>query len=73
MDIEISQSFHECCDRPKTRGPNVYDEMVCPVHCSKCGHDRKYEDYLDFCLLCEHGGPCASTNASSRKSSGTAK
>lgn len=54
----------KCCDRPKTRGPNISGQMVCPVHCSQCGHDRnKYEDYLGFCSACypsneEPTGPC---------------
>lgn len=47
----------DCCDLPKTR-VNKDLEMVCPVHCSKCGHDRKYEDHLDFCSLCYPDGPC---------------
>lgn len=47
-----------CCDAPKTRGPNTSGEMTCPIHCSKCGHDRKYEDYLDFCFMCKKGDPC---------------
>jgi hypothetical protein len=48
-----------CCDRPKTRGPNTHGQMVCPVHCSKCGHDRKHEDYLDYCTECRPGDPCS--------------
>jgi hypothetical protein len=47
-----------CCDLPKTRGPNTNGQMVCPVHCSKCGHDRTREDYLDFCSACRPGDPC---------------
>ncbi len=47
-----------CCDADKTRGPNTSGEMVCPIHCSKCGHERRYEDYLDFCELCDEGDPC---------------
>ncbi len=33
-------------------------KMVCPIHCSKCGHNRKFEDYLDFCRVCHVGDPC---------------
>ncbi len=47
-----------CCDVEKTRGPNVSGEMVCPIHCSKCGHERKFEDYFDFCSECQFGDPC---------------
>lgn len=49
----------DCCNLPKTRGPNTVGEMVCPVHCSKCGHDRKEENHIDICVACVvEGGPC---------------
>lgn len=48
-----------CCDRKRIRGPNNAGEMVCPVHCSKCGHERKYETYLGFCNACHAGGACS--------------
>lgn len=54
------------CGLAKTRGPNTSGEMVCPVHCSKCGHDRKFEDYLDFCSECKQTEPCSPINATRR-------
>lgn len=50
--------FCDICKRAKTRGPNTEGKMVCPVHCSRCGHDRNKEDYLDFCNECTPGEPC---------------
>ncbi len=47
-----------CCNLNKTRGPNTDGKMVCPVHCSKCGHERIYEDYCDFCSRCLVDDPC---------------
>jgi hypothetical protein len=47
-----------CCNLNKTRGPNTDGKMVCPVHCSKCGHKRKYEGSYNFCSLCRAGDPC---------------
>ena len=51
----------DCCDRPRTRR-NTNGQMVCPVHCSKCGHDRKHEDYLDYCTKCRPGDPCSAAS-----------
>ncbi len=48
-----------CCNTEKTRGPNDEGKMVCPIHCSKCGHDRKFETYLGFCSTCGVGDPCS--------------
>lgn len=48
-----------CCDTEKTRGPNTEGKLVCPIHCSKCGHARQYEDYYDFCSECRAGDPCS--------------
>jgi hypothetical protein len=51
-------SKRQCCNLNKTRGPNTDGKMVCPIHCSKCGHNRKYEGSYDFCSLCRIGDPC---------------
>ncbi len=59
----------DCCGAEKTRGPNVYGFLTCPIHCSKCGHDRKYEDHLDFCWECKITGPCGYDQYKLRKRS----
>ncbi len=56
LEKSVEPAF--CCDREKTRGPNVSGKMVCPIHCSKCSHERKFEDYFDFCSECQFGDPC---------------
>ncbi len=62
---EIVMGTTPCCDREKTRGPNVLGDMVCPSHCSRCGHERRAEDYLGFCSECQEGEPCANNKRSS--------
>lgn len=59
-EYEMPFKMEELCEcgLVKTRGPNTAGEMVCPIHCSKCGHDRKFEDHLDYCSECGTGDPC---------------
>lgn len=45
------------CGGPSERGPNALNQMVCNVHCSKCKHDRFYEDHNDFCSICTSSAP----------------
>jgi hypothetical protein len=57
------------CNEPMTRTGSLSGQMVCEVHCSKCGHDRVFEDYLDFCSICDRdGGPCAHRPPGTEKS-----
>ncbi len=57
-EVRITFDTRECCETEKTRGPNTDGKMVCPIHCSKCGHSRIYEDYCDFCSKCLVDDPC---------------
>jgi len=56
------ETRHGCpvCGETTTRTGSTTGRLVCEVHCSKCGHDRKFEDHLDFCSICERdNGPCS--------------
>lgn len=56
-----------CSSCAKEKHPGI-DEPNIPLHtindmlksndCNKCGHDRKFEDYLGFCSECKPGDPC---------------
>lgn len=46
------------CGRRKVNRHSTTGQLVCPVHCSKCGHDRRYEDHLDFCSQCGPDDAC---------------
>ena len=60
VEVDLyNQEKKSCCNGSKVRGPNNEGQMVCPFHCSKCGHGREFEDYLGFCAKCKPGEPCA--------------
>ncbi len=48
-----------CCDREKTREETSGTSIFGPSHCSRCGHERRAEDYLGFCSECGEDGPCS--------------
>ncbi len=58
-EIKTTPKTTSCCNAEKTRGPNNKGKMVCPIHCSKCEHDRKFETYLGFCSTCGVGDSCS--------------